>query len=197
MPALEGCRACLSGVGCNAIFLRLKKNLDRGCDYYDVCLYLVHSQSFIIPFLSISLPVTSMTFAVLRALHAIIGDALDDIQRVYAPNPFPDPRAPTHSLHTEDGKKSPYASPPLTPSSSTYSSSLDFPSLDLPYDSVDPAEQLTTHPAVVVASNKIVAAAGHMAAIVQTPFLSLCDASMAVRIFPLLKTRRFTLKTFH
>ena len=36
-----------------------------------------------------------MTFAVLRALHAIIGDALDDIQRVHDPNPFPEPREST------------------------------------------------------------------------------------------------------
>ena len=136
-----------------------------------------------------------MTFAVLRALHAIIGDALDDIQRVYDPNPFPELRESTHSLLTENGKGSPYASPPLTPSTSSYSSPLDFPSLDLPYDSADPAEQLTMHPAVVVASNKIVAAAGHMAATVQTPFLSLCDASMTVRI-SFLKTRRFTLKAY-
>jgi hypothetical protein len=122
-----------------------------------------------------------MTFAVLRALHAIIGDALDDIHRVYDPEPFSGMRASSISSPEEDGKKSPYASPPPTPSTSTHSSPLDFPSLDAPYDSTDPAEQLTAHPTVVVAINRILAAAGQMAAIVQTPFLSLCDASMGVR----------------
>jgi hypothetical protein len=110
-----------------------------------------------------------MTFAVLRALHAIIADALDDIQRVYDPDFSPGPE-----------QKYSYVSPPPTPSFSTHSNSLDFPSLDVPYDPTDPAEQLTAHPTVVVAINRVVAAAGQMAAIVQTPFLSLCDASMSV-----------------
>lgn len=121
-----------------------------------------------------------MTFAVLRALHAIIADALDDIQRVYDPGSFPGRSASSFSVSQTDGKKSPYASPPPTPSTSTHFSPLDFPSLDAPYNSADPAEQLTAHPVVVVAINRIVAAAGQMAAIVQTPFLSLCDASMGV-----------------
>jgi hypothetical protein len=60
---------------------------------------------------------------------------------------------------------------------------LDFPSLDTPYDPTSLSEQLTTHPTVVAAINKIVAACGHMAAIVQKPFLTLCDASMAVSRF--------------
>jgi hypothetical protein len=64
-----------------------------------------------------------------------------------------------------------------------HSTPLNFPSLDGPYDSADSAEQLMMHPTVVVASNKIVAAADHMAVIVQMPFLSLRDASMAVHDF--------------
>lgn len=120
-----------------------------------------------------------MTFTVLRALHAIIANALDDIQRVYDPDLF-SPLCPSVSVSQSDGKVSPYASPPPTPSTSTHFSPLDFPSLDAPYDSTDPAELLTAHPTVVVAINRIVAAAGQMAAIVQTPFLSLCDASMGV-----------------
>jgi hypothetical protein len=121
-----------------------------------------------------------MTFAVLRALHAIIADALDDIQRVYDTDHFPvSPGAPP-SISEQEGKKYPYVSPPPTPSVSTHSSSLDFPSLDAPYDPTDPAEHLTAHPTVVVAINRVVAAAGQMAAIVQAPFLSLCDASMSV-----------------
>jgi hypothetical protein len=126
-----------------------------------------------------------MTFAVLRALHAIIADALDDIQHVYHPEPFAAMRPSSFSFPEEDGKKSPYASPPPTPSTPTHTTPLDFPSLEMPYDSADPAEQLTAHPTVVVAINRIVAAAGQMAAIVQAPFLSLCDASMAVSHFSL------------
>jgi len=126
-----------------------------------------------------------MTFAVLRALHTIIADALDDIQRVYGPDSFTVPQGSSFSVQEREGKNSPYASPPPTPSTSKHSNHLDFPSLDTPYDPADPAEQLTAHPTVVVAINQIVAAAGQMAAIVQTPFLSLCDASMGVRHFPL------------
>ncbi|KAJ7694900.1 hypothetical protein B0H17DRAFT_859485, partial [Mycena rosella] len=38
------------------------------------------------------------------------------------------------------------------------------------------------HPAVVAAINRIVAAAGQLAASVQVPFLSLCDASMGYHL---------------
>jgi hypothetical protein len=133
---------------------------------------------------------STMTFAVLRALYAIIGDALDDIQRVYDPQfgstdrpkdsdgqPY-EPQKPISGSHS--ARKPPYASPPPSPSMPSSPAAYDFPSLDAPYDSGDPAEQLTTHPAVVVAINKIVSAAGQMAATVQTPFLSLCDTSMGV-----------------
>ncbi|KAG6888224.1 hypothetical protein C0992_009274 [Termitomyces sp. T32_za158] len=109
-----------------------------------------------------------MTFAVLRALHAILADAIDDIERIYSPAKV----SPAHSPFVEDDKTS-YASPPPSPSLP-----LDFPSLDAPYDPNDPAEQLTTHPLVVQAINKIVAAAGQMASAVQAPFYSLCDATM-------------------
>ncbi|KAJ7833353.1 hypothetical protein B0H14DRAFT_3462802 [Mycena olivaceomarginata] len=59
------------------------------------------------------------------------------------------------------------------------SSTLDFPSLDAPYKPASTAEQLTAHLTVVAAINRIVAAAGQMAATVQVPFLTLCDAGMA------------------
>jgi hypothetical protein len=127
------------------------------------------------------LSTTTMTFAVLRALHTIIADALDDIQRVYDPESLSGLRSPPVSAPKGDGKNSPYASPPPTPSTSTHFNPLDFPSLDVPHDPADPSELLTAHPTVVVAINRIVAAAGQMAAIVQTPFLSLCDSSMGVR----------------
>ncbi|KAG6918807.1 hypothetical protein DXG01_011559 [Tephrocybe rancida] len=116
-----------------------------------------------------------MTFAILRALHAIIGDALDDMERIYSP------------VHTvldhcvfPEGQRSSYASPPPSPSTSQLP--LDFPSLDIPYDPNDPAEQLTAHPTVVQAINRIIAAAGQMAMTVQAPFYSLCDASMGYHL---------------
>ncbi|KAG6868580.1 hypothetical protein C0993_000845 [Termitomyces sp. T159_Od127] len=113
-----------------------------------------------------------MTFAVLRALHAILADAIDDIERIYSPAKV----SPDHCPSVEDDKTS-YASPPPSPSLP-----LDFPSLDAPYDPNDPAEQLTTHPVVVQAINRIVAAAGQMASAVQAPFYSLCDATMGYHL---------------
>ncbi|KAF7368821.1 O-methyltransferase [Mycena venus] len=126
-----------------------------------------------------------MTFAVLRALHAILGDALHDIEAVYA-SAQPEDSPPTHK--TANSFSRVYASPPPSPSSSAVQapissvSGLDFPSLDAPYDPSSPAEQLTTHPTVVAAINRIVAAAGQMAATVQVPFLTLCDAGMGYHL---------------
>ncbi|GLB41210.1 putative O-methyltransferase [Lyophyllum shimeji] len=120
-----------------------------------------------------------MTLAVLRALHAIIGDALDDIQRVYTGEQDDQARG-TPSENSSDGAHTSYASPP--PSPSTPGPPLDFPSLDTPYDPNDPAEQLTAHPAVVHAINRIIAAAGQMAITVQPPFYALCDASMGYHL---------------
>ncbi|KAG6826959.1 hypothetical protein H0H93_015968, partial [Arthromyces matolae] len=109
-----------------------------------------------------------MAIAVLRALHAILGDALDDIERIYSP-----PKTFEDTSDISDEKLT-YASPPPSP----FIAPVDFPSLDATYDPNDPAEQLTSHPVVVQAINRIVAAAGQMAATVQAPFYSLCDASM-------------------
>ncbi|KAJ7653148.1 O-methyltransferase [Mycena polygramma] len=127
-----------------------------------------------------------MTFAVLRALHAILGDALNDIEHVYA-HAEHSPPPPTHKKANSFSRA--YASPPPSPSSSssTQSSSftgtgLDFPSLDAPYDPASPSEQLAAHPTVVAAINRIVAAAGQMAATVQVPFLTLCDAAMGYHL---------------
>jgi hypothetical protein len=123
-----------------------------------------------------------MTFAVLRALHAILGDALTDIEAVYAAADPP----PTHKKANSFSRV--YASPPPSPSSYSASappnsdSALDFPSLDAPYDPASAAEQLTVHPTVVAAINRIVAAAGQMAATVQVPFLTLCDAAMGYHL---------------
>ncbi|KAJ6555116.1 hypothetical protein DFH09DRAFT_1038072 [Mycena vulgaris] len=130
-----------------------------------------------------------MTFVVLRALHAILGDALADIERVYA---LEDTTTTTPSslsgTTTTNHRKAPslsssyaYASPPLSPSSAS-SPPLDFPSLDAPCDPASPSEQLTAHPTVVAAINCIVAAVGQMTATVQVPFLSLCDTSMGYHL---------------
>ncbi|OCH85246.1 hypothetical protein OBBRIDRAFT_325702 [Obba rivulosa] len=92
-------------------------------------------------------------------------------------------------------------SPPPTPATRTFSGTpLDYPSLDAPFypsekaekdTSADPnqdseaqarAESLTSHPAVIAASNKIVAACGQLSASVQRPFLSICDAAMGYHL---------------
>ncbi|KAK0200006.1 hypothetical protein DFS33DRAFT_1388306 [Desarmillaria ectypa] len=151
-----------------------------------------------------------MTFAILRELHAIIGTALDDIERVYkeasthgeglsTPGRSPAPDSVLSPTTTATKQKCSsfaldhgYASPPPSPSIATATGhpfphhrsctpslpTLDFPALDLPCDPASPSEVLTSHPTVMQAINKIVAAAGQMTATIQTPFLSLCDASM-------------------
>ncbi|KAF7303632.1 O-methyltransferase [Mycena indigotica] len=106
-----------------------------------------------------------MTFSVLRALHTIIGDALSDIEHIYA------------------NLSGPYASPPPSPTSPVPSSNLvDFPSLDASFDPLSQAEQLTTHPTVAAAINRIVSAAGQLSATVNPPFLTICDAAMGYHL---------------
>ncbi|KAK0495460.1 ich1-like protein [Armillaria luteobubalina] len=151
--------------------------------------------------------ITTMTFVILRELHAIIGSALDDIERIYKASthntPGRSPGTDTVSSATTTKEKCPsfafdhgYASPPPSPSVATATGhpfpyhrpctpsppTLDFPALDLPCDPASPAEVLTSHPTVMQAINKIIAAAGQMTATVQTPFLSLCDASMVYHL---------------
>ncbi len=150
-----------------------------------------------------------MTFADLRALHAIIGNALDDIEHIYALASAERlrPSTPSKSLPAgtdarSEGQNvvfpllnsSAYASPPPSPNvivpagghppepsgPERASDHLDFPSLDAPCDPKSPSELLTADPLVVRAINHIVAAAGQLSATVQAPFLSICDASMAV-----------------
>ena len=74
----------------------------------------------------------------------------------------------------------PIPPPPASVPSSGPTNPLDFPSLDAPYDQTSLSEALTTHPVVLSAISRIIAAAGQMSATVQTPFLSLCDATMGV-----------------
>ncbi|KAI0828552.1 S-adenosyl-L-methionine-dependent methyltransferase [Trametes gibbosa] len=168
-----------------------------------------------------------MSFAALRSLHALIGDALDDIERVYQhasfdmpPSTSATPYAPltspctpyhrrrTHSVlnddddnhHDGDGDDSPHfhfprAHTPRTPSRSLRSAPstdfriLDFPALDNPYypteqnaPDADAAESLASHPDVIAATNRIMAACGQIGATVHRPFLTLCDAAMGYHL---------------
>jgi hypothetical protein len=170
-----------------------------------------------------------MTFAVLRALHTIIGDALNEIEGVYSAHgqslevipaediaeaspteatalvssPLSSPGTRGTDSHTRsrhkpalsNGTSYAYVSPPPSPcisspteripqpldhQSGSRTPALDFPSLDAPCDAKSLSEALTAHPTVITAINRVVAAAGQISATVQTPFLSLCDASMGV-----------------
>ncbi|KAF7304344.1 Ich1 protein [Mycena chlorophos] len=110
-------------------------------------------------------PPTTMTFAVLRALHTIVGDALSEIEHVYA------------------DVAGPYASPPPSPTSPAPTSTVpDFPALDAPSDPSSLSEQLTAHPTVAAAITRIVAAAGQLSATVHPPFLTICDAAMGYHL---------------
>ena len=90
------------------------------------------------------------TFASLKALHTLIGDALDDVERIFVSDRVLN-RAP-----------------------------LDFPSPDKPYDSLSPAEALLFHPTVAHAAKLIVSATGQLAAAIQPPFLTINDAAAGV-----------------
>ncbi|KAH9888541.1 S-adenosyl-L-methionine-dependent methyltransferase [Cubamyces lactineus] len=96
------------------------------------------------------------TFATLRALHACIGDALSDLERVY-----------------EGRSRSP-------------SSPLDYPSLDVPHYpnlAISPtdelAEQLVNDPSALVAINSIAAACGQMSATVNRPWECVRDVAIS------------------
>ncbi|KAF9497029.1 hypothetical protein BDN71DRAFT_1588611 [Pleurotus eryngii] len=93
---------------------------------------------------------------------------------------------PPKSLHSPSSSSDPptpsseylsFRTPP-TPSLS-YQPHLDFPSLDASYDKSSPAEILNaSHPVIATSIGRIVAASGQLAAMVQTPFLTICDAVM-------------------
>ena len=102
------------------------------------------------------------TFASLKTLHALIGNALGDIERVFVSNQSSD-----HSQNVlESGK--PIQAP------------LDFPSPDEPYDPLSPAEALLSNPVIIHATKLIVSAAGQLLATVQRPSLAIPDATMGV-----------------
>lgn len=151
-----------------------------------------------------------MTFATLRALQAIIGEAIDEVYAAYASESRPHssslnfnfapppPPSPSPPLSPSRRHRSP--TPPLLSlsnhtlsSASQYSSShtpiqppdhdtiIDFPDLNYPGDPSSPAEQLTSRPDVANAISRIVAASSQLAVAVRSPFLTICDATMIVR----------------
>jgi len=117
------------------------------------------------------------TFASLRALHALIGDALDDVERIFLSY-----RPPVHSPIGSESSGSTQCSPSprLSEEDELNRGPLDFPSLDEPYDPLSPAEALLSHPTVIHATKLMVSATGQLAAMVQRPFLTICDATMGV-----------------
>lgn len=116
------------------------------------------------------------TFASLRALHALVGDALDDIERTFV-SYQPSVHSPTGS---ESSSSAQYSSPRISEDGEPNRVPLDFPSLDEPYDPLSPAEALLSHPTVVHATKLVVSATGQLAAMIQQPFLTICDATMGV-----------------
>ena len=100
-----------------------------------------------------------MTISALRALHAVIGAAIEEIDQTFK-----------------------------TQSAST-GLSLDYPSLDVPYYSskqnppdVVKSEELRLDPTVFGAANKIVAACGQLTATVHKPLFSLIEAISGVSV---------------
>ncbi|KIM82348.1 hypothetical protein PILCRDRAFT_8148 [Piloderma croceum F 1598] len=115
----------------------------------------------------------------------IFGDALDDIECVFAEHPRPcsiiDITSAVGSLDASWPQTLPNANPPtsLSPKPSSHTA-LDFPSLDVSSQPPpEPAEHLiaTSH-IIGAAANRIVVACGQMSATVHDPFSSLCDASL-------------------
>ncbi|KAL1945651.1 hypothetical protein VTO73DRAFT_1653 [Trametes versicolor] len=94
------------------------------------------------------------TFATLRALHTLVGDALAEIERVYNAPPAGGGPVDYPSLDVPVYKDS-------APSGNTRA-----------------AEDLTSDPTVVTAANTIVAACGQIAATLHKPFFQLCEANM-------------------
>jgi hypothetical protein len=135
-----------------------------------------------------------MTFTTLRALQAIIGDALDEIYAAYksqhSPNlspsssssslSSPTPPLLSRSNHTLSSA-SHYSQSHSTLPPSNDDTFIDFPDLNLPGDPSSPAELLTSRPDVANAISRIVSAASQLTVVVRPPFLTICDASMIVR----------------
>ena len=97
-----------------------------------------------------------MTFATLRALHAVIGTAIDDIEHVYR----------------ERSQEEPMEFPSLD--EPYYHSARHTPEEEL-------AEALKDDPAVVTASMRVVAACAQLSATVNKPWLALMEDMLWVR----------------
>ncbi len=96
-----------------------------------------------------------MTFSDLRALHAVIGQAIHNIEKVYKsqspPLEYPSLDAPYYSSQTHSPE-------------------------------VDRAEELKLTDAVFSAANQIVAACGQLTATVHKPFFQLVEVINGVRL---------------
>ncbi|KIJ92568.1 hypothetical protein K443DRAFT_13508 [Laccaria amethystina LaAM-08-1] len=112
-----------------------------------------------------------MTFAVLRALHTIIGDALNEIEGVYLAHgqsleviPAEEIAESRHKPALSNEPSYAYVSPPPSPcisspperipppldhQSGSRTPALDFPSLDAPCDPNSLSEALTAHPTAI------------------------------------------------
>ncbi|KZP06640.1 hypothetical protein FIBSPDRAFT_939939 [Athelia psychrophila] len=149
------------------------------------------------------IPPARMTFATLRALHALIAQAIDDIERVFAehgrPLEFPSLEDPVYHPPAPAHQRQHHSAPPGEDAAERAGrdgaedadGGADLAGGDREdrqrQDDAQARRQaaealLATHPAVMAATNRIVAAAGHLAACVRDPFLSLCDASMGYHL---------------
>ena len=100
----------------------------------------------------------AMTIENLRALHAIIGEAIDEIDRVY-------------KAHSTEGTTLQF--PPLDVP--FYSTANNAPEREK-------AEELRTDPIVFSAANRIVAACGQITATVHKPFFQLVEGGQGVSV---------------
>lgn len=125
-----------------------------------------------------------MTISILRALHGLIGEALDDIERVFNEQNAASPPELSSTVSEGSTPHSPkHIAPPL-----------DFPLLDAPYDPNSPSERLVaSSPVIRGAISRIVAACGQLSASTREPFLSLCDGSMGVSAMSLRVPRDLTI----
>ena len=104
------------------------------------------------------------TFASIKALHALIGDALGDVERIFV----------------SGGDQ--HSSPGVSEDQVLGRAPLDFPSPDKPYNPFSPAEALISHPTVAHALRLIVSATGQLTAMVQPPVFTISDATAGVSI---------------
>ncbi|EIW79552.1 hypothetical protein CONPUDRAFT_166305 [Coniophora puteana RWD-64-598 SS2] len=105
------------------------------------------------------------TFDTLRALHNIIGEALDDIERVFASAGSTHSRLSASKSHTW-----------------TFCPSVDYPSPNSAFAPSSEAEKLARDPVAAAASLRIISAVGEFEGILRPPFLALSIASMSYNL---------------